>query len=285
MPVIPSALGADLPDIAPTSLRDAVFKTALSKPSSGFSLNPLGVAGFFGGDSAVHGMATVNLIWGRRWFGWYNTPGSYEIAKKFGPLARWTLCDGFFPGGEHDPARLFGFEGKEGPRFVAVHSGSNFSHTGHLAYLIMKKARQMAACECTRVGKRRTASTTVTIVRLPHVPEASEQPSLNSSLGVSAFYALAPILVSIGGCVVCALVADWYCFASILLGILANGLACFVIGSGNLTFVHHKPADEAPRGDGVLIGDSEIVILIGHEGAVNTFMRGHFQLQYTGNYT
>ncbi|TBU24888.1 hypothetical protein BD311DRAFT_855495 [Dichomitus squalens] len=212
-------------NIPQPTLRDVVLTTALSKPSSGFTLNPLGVAGFFGGDSAVRGMATANLIRNRRWFGWYNTPGSYQIAQKFGPLGRWKLCDGFFPGGEHHPARLFGLEGKEGAQFLAVHSGSNFARTGHLAYL--------------------------------HQEE-----------GVWA------------GSVLCALVADWFCFASIALGILANGLACFVIGSGNLTFAHHKPAGKAPPGDGVLMGESDVVVLIGKEGAVNTFTRGHFQVEY-----
>ncbi|EJF62003.1 hypothetical protein DICSQDRAFT_26701, partial [Dichomitus squalens LYAD-421 SS1] len=69
----------------------------LPTSSSGFTLNALGVAGFFGGDSAVNGMATANLVPYRRWFGWYNTPGSYEIAKKFGPLADWAMSDGLFP--------------------------------------------------------------------------------------------------------------------------------------------------------------------------------------------
>ena len=282
MPIIPNTdtFPANIPDISPTTLRDAVFKTALSKPSTGFSLNPLSVAGFFGGDSAVHAMATANLIWGRRWFGWYNIPGSYEIAKRFGPLARWKLCDGLFPGGEHDPARLFGIEGKEGPAFLAVHSGSNFPHTGHLAHLIMSKARSLEACTCTKVGGRVTTTTTVTVVRLPHVPGVSERPSLNSSWSVSAYYALVPILVSVGGAVVCALVTDWYCFASIVLGIVAHGFACFVIGSGNLTLVHHDPAKNAPPGDGVLMGESDIVVLLGDEAVVNAFMRGQFQLKY-----
>ncbi|TBU55678.1 hypothetical protein BD310DRAFT_960669 [Dichomitus squalens] len=221
MPYVPytNILDVDIQDIPQTALRDVVLTTALSKPSSGFTLNPLGVAGFFGGDSAVHGMATANLIRNRRWFGWYDTPGSYEIAKKFGPLGRWKLCDGFFPGGEHHPARLFGLEGKEGAQFLAVHSGSNFARTGHLAYLHQEEGA-------------RTTPTTVTIVDLPHVPDESVRPSLSTPVRVSAFYALVPILVSWAGSVLCALVADWFCVASIALGILANGLACFSSAPG-----------------------------------------------------
>ena len=280
MPIIPNTFDVALPDVAPTSLWDAVFKTALSKPSSGFSLNPLGVSGFFGGDSAVYGMATTSLIWHSRWFGWYNTPGSYEIAKRFGPLARWKLCDGLFPGGEHDPARLFEIEGMEGPAFLTVHSGSNFPRTGHLAHLIASKADGLDACVCTRVGKRVSTTATVTVVRLPHVPGVSEQPSLNSSRSVSAYYALMPIVVSLSGGVACALVADWYCFASIVLGILAHGFACFVIGSGNLTLVQYLPPKNAPPGDGVMMGESGIVVLLGEEAVVNVVTLGHFKLKY-----
>ncbi|KAM5539202.1 hypothetical protein V8D89_007075 [Ganoderma adspersum] len=59
--------------------------SVISEPltNAGFDLDSSGVAGFFGGESAVSGMATVNLIPNRRWGGWYNSPGSYEIAKHF----------------------------------------------------------------------------------------------------------------------------------------------------------------------------------------------------------
>ena len=83
-----------------------------SLEKSSFTLDSSGVAGFFGGDGAVSGMATVNLIPNRRWGGWYNSPGSYEIAKQYGQLANSRFWDGLFPGGKHDPARLFELDGK-----------------------------------------------------------------------------------------------------------------------------------------------------------------------------
>ena len=266
----------------------AVLHPPLSKSASSFTLNTLGVAGFFGGDSAVNGMATANLVPLRRWVGWYNTPGSYEIAKKFGPLAKWKVCAGLFPGGEHDPARLFGIHGKEGPTFIAVHSGSNFPRTGHLAYLIMKEAQGTEVKSIHDFGgdsRRKTTYPSVTVVNLTRIaiPPDAMQPLFDSSLTYSAYLAFVPVLVSLAGCVLCGLLADWFCLASIALGVVANGSACFLIGSGELKFAHHLPVGETPPGDGVLKGDSDLVVLIGEEGTVNTFMRGRFHLQYRDN--
>ena len=115
------AVISHLIDIVARSPDPTVLQAPLS--SSSFTLDSSGVAGFFGGDSAVSGMATVNLIPNRRWGGWYNTPGSYEIAKQFGQLANSRFWDGLFPGGKHDPAELFGLDGKSGPAFLAVRSG------------------------------------------------------------------------------------------------------------------------------------------------------------------
>ena len=110
---------------------------------SSFALDSSGVAGFFGGDSAVLAMASVNLIPNRRWVGWYNTPGSYEIAKLFGQLADSPFWDALFPGGNHNPAILFELDGKVGPEFIASYSGTTYTQTGHLAYLLTRKAKSM----------------------------------------------------------------------------------------------------------------------------------------------
>ncbi|KAG1726681.1 hypothetical protein EDB19DRAFT_1929916 [Suillus lakei] len=80
---------------------------------SHFNLNTSNVAGFFG---------------------WYNSPGSYTVAKKFGQLANSRLWDGLFPGPNLTPAEVFGLDGKPGPRYWGVFSGTDMT-TGHLAYL------------------------------------------------------------------------------------------------------------------------------------------------------
>ncbi|OBZ66307.1 hypothetical protein A0H81_13874 [Grifola frondosa] len=88
-----------------------------STPSAKLSvtLDSSGVAGFFGGDEAVSAMATVHVYGGRKWLGWYNSPGSYEIAKRYGQLANSRFWDGLFPGINVDPAQLFELDGYKGP--------------------------------------------------------------------------------------------------------------------------------------------------------------------------
>ncbi|KAH9915196.1 uncharacterized protein BXZ73DRAFT_30008, partial [Epithele typhae] len=81
-------------------------------------------------------------------------------------------------------------------------------------------------------------------------------------------------------CVACALYEDWICFAMILTGILANGLSCYWIGSGTLTFTRPKPANGAPPAHGILNDGEQIIILKGPEGAVNAVTRGAFSLDY-----
>ena len=262
-----------------------------------FSLNSLGVAGFFGGDIAVNGMATVIFFIGRRFVGLYNAPGSLEVAKRYGQLASSRVYRGLFPGGDTtDPAQLFGLDGKDGPKFLAAHSGSLFEKTSHLGHLIARMARR-EECEPwsqKRNPHRTTTPGTVTVIDLGHLeahePRAFINPappyhvhsahSARSPLKHYGLLALFPIITSIGGCVGSALVADWWSFGCILLGMVANGCACFVLGSAKLAFQHPEPAQTAPRGDGILWAGNDIVVIRGSERAVNTITRGRFFLQY-----
>jgi hypothetical protein len=66
----------------------------------------------------------------------------------------------------------------------------------------------------------------------------------------------------------------------ILLGIVASGISCVVIGSGKFTFTHPIPAPGTPRGDGLLITDNNVIVLLGAEGAVNSITRGRFSLNF-----
>ncbi|CDO74511.1 hypothetical protein BN946_scf184979.g66 [Trametes cinnabarina] len=250
--------------------------------SSSFTLDSSGVAGFFGGDGAVQAMATVHLFEGRRWFGWYNTPGSYEIAKQYGQLANSRLWDGLFPGPNRDPAQLFGLDGRAGPPFLAAHSGSYIQRSGHLAHLIACKV-QSKSVETYVPSRRRpgVSDCTVAIIdfRGEGPPLEMTPPRRKSRLPLIA---LVPISASVAACVLCALVADWWCFVSIAYGILASGIACFVIGSAELTFRHPAPAKGAPPGDGVLLdeGSGGVIVLRGKEGAVNALTRGRYYLNF-----
>ena len=244
--------------------------------NSHFTLDTSGVAGVFGGDEAVSAMATVHVYENRRWLGWYNSPGSYQIARRYGLLARSRFFDGFFPGVHTDPATLFELDGWKGPKFRAAHSGTIIEETGHLASLFMKEC---APLEGNVVEGRKTQSVGVTIAELNHVPTPEMRPKRINAY--SPIFAAIPISVSVGTCVACGVFQDWYSFSLILLGILTSGIACLVIGSAEFTFAHPDPAKGSPPGDGILSSDKEIVLLKGAEGAVNSITRGRFSLRFS----
>ncbi|TFK35986.1 hypothetical protein BDQ12DRAFT_610691 [Crucibulum laeve] len=245
--------------------------------SASFTLDTSGVAGFFGGDEAISAMVAVHFVQGRKWLGWYNSPGSYTIAKKFGQLAQSRFWDGLFPGISGDPDTLFGFNGQAGPEFTASHSGTKIKETGQVAYLLMKKCESVQA---TEIKGRETRRIYVTIVRLHHIPQPEMNPRQQRRW--TSLFAAIPISSSLGACIVCGIFEDWYCFAMILLGIISSGLSCLAIGAGVLTFKHPFTTLHSPPGDGFLNGGNEIVVLLGQEGAVNSITQGQFSLQYPG---
>ena len=256
-------------------LSRSLVRSTMPLSNSSFTLDASGVAGFFGGDEAVSAMATVHVYQGRKWLGWYNSPGSYLVGKRYGQLANSRFWDGLFPGVNTDPATLFELDGWKGPKFKGVESGSIIPETGHLAALMVKECQTEMGVE---VPGRKTQPIGVTIIDLHHVPEARMKPTqLKRYTSVFAFI---PISVSIITCVMCGFFGDWFCFSMILLGMLASGISCFVIGSGSFMFYHPVPAPGAPRGDGLLLADNNVIILLGEEGAVNSITRGNFSLNF-----
>ncbi|TBU28955.1 hypothetical protein BD311DRAFT_865121 [Dichomitus squalens] len=251
--------------------------------SSTINLDISGVAGFFGGDVAVSAMATVHVYQGRRWLGWYNSPGSYEIAKRYGQLGRSRFWDGLYPGVNVDPAVLFELDGQNGPKYRAVHSGTLMYKTGHLAHLFLQECKEIPPKNTHELDEGLTRVTTpvyVTVADLIHQPPREEYPRLVRD--TTSPLALIPILASCAAAVACAIYADWFCFSMIALGMISSGVSCYVIGTGTFTFTHPEPADGAPPGDGVLEGGDEIVVLKGPEGCINPVTRGRFSLKYTG---
>ncbi|CCM02456.1 uncharacterized protein FIBRA_04555 [Fibroporia radiculosa] len=253
--------------IPPIPLKDAKF-----------TLDASGVAGFFGGDEAVSAMATVHVYQGRKWLGWYNSPGAYEISKRYGQLANSRFWDGLYPGPNTDPATLFELNGLKGPPFRSFLSGTVLPDSGHLGALLMAECEELKSVE---IPGRQTngPKQLISVVNLHHVPENEMNPSLLKKH--TQLYASFPILVSVAACVLSGLFQDWWCFAMILLGILSSGWACWVIGSGRLTFIHPKPAPDCPPGNGILKGRTGIIVLKGEEGAVNSVTRGRFLLQFS----
>ncbi|KAI0807064.1 hypothetical protein C8Q74DRAFT_1225613 [Fomes fomentarius] len=225
--------------------------------TSDLNLDISGVAGFFGGDVA----------------------GSYEIAKRYGQLGTSRFWDGLYPGINVDPAVLFEMDGRSGPKYRAVHSGTVMNKTGHLAHLFVQECRDIPSghgLEETRV----TTPVFVTVADLQHQPLREEHPRLyRDSTGLLA---IIPISASLVTAVACAVFQDWFSFSMIVLGMISSGISCLVIGTGVFTFTHPVPALGAPDGDGVLEGGSDtIVVLKGQEGAVNPLTRGRFSLKYS----
>ena len=269
MPILPQVAAAVA--LSQRSVFEAPLKHAH------FNLDTSGVAGVFGGEEAVSAMTTVHIYKHRKWLGWYNSPGSYEVARRYGRLAKSKFFHGLFPGVHTtDPATLFGLDGMEGPKFIAAHSGTALNETSHLAALFMKQCADERPVK--KVDGRMTQPVGVTVVKLHHIPNKELTPVQSTIL--APVYASVPISVSVGTCVTSALSGDWYAFAMILLGILASGFSCLVIGSGTFLFTRPVPAEGSPSGNGILVSDKNIVLLQGDEAAVNAITRGRFSLKF-----
>ncbi|KAF9069798.1 hypothetical protein BDP27DRAFT_1293488 [Rhodocollybia butyracea] len=259
-----------------------MVKPPLTKTT--FTLDTSGIAGFFGGEEAVTAMSTVHFFSGRWLLGWYNSPGSYTIARCYGRLAKGRLWRGLFLGDGSDPVELFGLGGKKGPRFVAAESGTNLAVTEHLAYLLSKRCQgaEMKAQVISGEWRKQNSGVNVTVVHLRRVPDI-RCPMISEINYSSIFLALLTISVNVAVCAVSAIYRQWYSFAMILLGIAANGISCLVIGSGNLELRHSQPSAGSPRGDGVMIDGKNMIVLLGDEGAVNFVTKGSFFLDLSSN--
>jgi hypothetical protein len=245
---------------------------------SKFSLDFSGVAGFFGGDVAVNAMSTVHIYKGRKGLGWYNMPGSWEMAKNYGRLCRSRLWNSIYPGDHLDSTEFFGLDGHDGPAYRAVHSGTHITKTGHVAYLLLQSCKRIT--NAVPILGRETTPCSVTIVELSNSPK--QKITLHPLFAYSTFFAAIPILATLAAMVACGVFEDWYCFSMILVGALASGFSCLTLGSSTLTFTHPKPASGAPLGDGILQSGNDIIILLGEEAAVNVVTRGEFHLELYG---
>ena len=241
-----------------------------------FTLDNAGVAAVLGGDEAVSAMATIHVYEKGRGLGWYNSPGSYQIARRYGLLARSRFSDQLSPGVHTDPAKLFELEGWKGPQFKAAHSRTVIEETGYLASLFMKEC---ATLEGKVVEGRKTQSVAVTIAELNHVPPPHMD--LKRTNVFTPIFASIPVFFSIGTCVACGVFEDWYSSSMILLGILTGGVCCLAIGSGKLALSYPESAKGSPPGDGILGSDNEFILLKGAEGAVNSITSGRISLSFS----
>ncbi|PPQ95901.1 hypothetical protein CVT26_015587 [Gymnopilus dilepis] len=247
---------------------------------STFELDVSGIAGFFGGEEAFAAMSSIHLVRGRRWLGWYNSPGSYFVAKKYGVLARSRIWDGLYPGINVDPTTMLELDGKVGPRYIAAHSGTRLPSTGHLAYLFAQHCQEHHG-EVQSISDPKPSDLFLTIVHLEDFKEFEGYPKVPAkSFGAFDPLAIIPIGCSIAACVLSAVFEDWYCFALILLGVLTNGISCVVIGSGVLKVRQPNPSAYSPPGDGILDGYPRVILMKGSEKAVQGITKGKFFLEY-----
>ncbi|KAG2343635.1 hypothetical protein BDR05DRAFT_865812, partial [Suillus weaverae] len=245
-----------------------------------FNLDVGGFAGFFGGEEAVSAMETVHLYRARRWTGWFNTPGSYSVGKHYGQLANSRFWNGMFPGPSQEPTTYIGLDGKSGPVYVASQSGTFLKQTGHLAYLLMQRCKDQRT---VIVEGRKTRPNKVTILELQDIKfdaDAETSLTIRARDGFHKHVAFFPIAVSVATCILCAWGNDIYCFSLILLGILANGISCFVIGSASIVLQSVAPSKNAPPGDGILMDGNHVIVLLGKEKNVLAITQGAFQLEY-----
>ncbi|KAG2362388.1 hypothetical protein BDR07DRAFT_1609530 [Suillus spraguei] len=225
-------------------------------------------------------METVHLYKARRWTGWFNSPGSYSVGKHYGRLANSRFWNGMFPGPNTEPTVYIGLDGKCGPMYFASQSGTFLKQTGHLAYLLMQRCKDQRAVV---VEGRKTRANKVTILEMPDIKfDAAAETSLtiHARDGFHKHVAFLPIATSVATCIFCAWGDDWYCFSLILLGILINGISCFVIGSASIILQSVAPSKNAPPGDGILMDGNHVIVVLGKERNVLAITQGKFQLEY-----
>ncbi|KIK25139.1 hypothetical protein PISMIDRAFT_9732 [Pisolithus microcarpus 441] len=258
--------------------------------NSSFILQSASVAGLLGGEEATSTVALLQVSDKRRWLGWYNSPGSYVMGRRFRRLAHSATpevvsgpdCDPE-SGTEMvhiDPSLLFAHDGwSKGPAFTGAYSGSSLPETGPLASLFAKKSFSLRGIT---IKGRESQPVSVTVASLKQVPGLQEQMTFHHHPPLAA---IVPVLASLATCITCGVYGQWYAFSMILLGIFARGSVCVFIGSGKLFFDHPKPAEGSPSGDGILGNDQELTLLKGEEHVVNAVTRGRMLFRFRSKLT
>ncbi|KAF8186335.1 hypothetical protein BJ912DRAFT_971434 [Pholiota molesta] len=239
-----------------------------------FDLDVSGIAGFFGGDESIAAMASVNLIRNRWLLGWYNSPGSYFVSKKYGMIAGTRVWDGLFPGNDSIPAEILGLDGKHGPRFLGAKSGTSIAVTGHLSHLLFSHCKESRSSgqylySLTLVSMHDTTSNLNGDSK-----DSAKMDDFIAQMSIPGFIgAFLTTGFSIAAALIAALVwQDYFCCISIGVGILCNGFATLIYGSATLMVHNH----------GILFRNNDIVILQGPESKIAGITRGRYELIFPG---
>ena len=261
------------PQVATALSLRSVFETILKNAPSYINLNLSGIAGFFFGEEALLPMATVYLYEHRKWMGWYNSPGSYELAKRCGGLAGSRAFESLFPSVPTGLATLFRWDGIRSPQFRAVRSGIT-TETGSFAALFMEACASLPSQD--KLTRRITQPAVgLTIASLHYSSESSFPPAPFDSFATTPH--AVPIYCSVLTCVLSYVAGDRLSSTLILLGILTNGFSRLVIGSGKLIIT---PTEAGSADEGILISEKDVVVVLGDRRAVNAVIHGRFSLQF-----
>lgn len=153
--------------------------------NSHFTLDVSGIAGFLGASQAISGMESVHFYKYRQFLGFHNTPGSYNTAQHYGKIAQGPMWDGLFPGNNDEPAILLGLDGKPGPKYRSIASGTEIIDIGHVGYILSQFCRWRVERKgpSRNFGIRETKPTDVTIVQLREIPPENVETNAASDEG------------------------------------------------------------------------------------------------------
>ncbi|KAF8432931.1 hypothetical protein L210DRAFT_3507237 [Boletus edulis BED1] len=167
-----------------------------------------------------------------------------------------------------NPTSLFGLDGFKGPKLRAAHPGTIIEETGYVAALLLPSGAGEEDAAYRSYSSRSRPG-----LSLGDVPARSDAFIL--------FFASVPIAVSIGTCALCAVFEDWYASSLIFVGIIASGVSSFALGSADFVLTHPQPAKGSLLVTGILGSGTDIVLLRGTEGSVNSITRGRFILRFS----
>ncbi|KAI0781260.1 hypothetical protein BD413DRAFT_463173 [Trametes elegans] len=244
--------------------------------NSTLSLDVSSLAGFLGADAALSAMMLPHLHAERKWWGWYNCPGSYYLAKRYWQLARLRAWSPLHKPSSipHDLAIELGGD-VVGPRYTAAHSGATLARTSPLATMLVEAC---SAGDAIEAGGRYADRMDVAIIPLQREP--AETVRLRVPRPLRRWLALLPIGATLSTGIACAYYRDRFVAAVIFLSAFCHGLACVVMGGAQFTYEHRIPLESPRLASGWLDAGKTFVVLYGSEAAVAPVTRGRFTLKF-----
>ncbi|KAI8998927.1 hypothetical protein BD414DRAFT_138248 [Trametes punicea] len=240
-----------------------------------FSLDISSLAGFLGADAALAVMMLPHLHSQRKWWGWYNCPGSYYLAKRYGQMARFKFLSPSYERSAVPERIALELDGATGPAYHSARSGATLPHTGPFAPMLVEEC---AAVDAIEVRGRRSHTMEVAIVRVERKPEGIEYPRVPYTY--PKWLRVLPLAATLSTVIACTFYHDWYTASVILFSALCHGLACLAMGNAKLTYQHRIPLQTARFASGWMEAQRSFIVLCGTEAAITPITRGRFSLSF-----